>query len=101
MKSYIKSSKHRSMLKGAAMNMEPVLSIGKNSLTTEFVAAVSENIAKHELIKISVLKNCEDDPKEIAYTLAERSVSELVQVIGRKIILYKPAKDARDRKYEI
>lgn len=100
MKSYIKNSKHRSLLKGAAMNIDPVLSIGKNSLTTEFIAAVAENIAKHELIKVNVLKNCEDEPKEIAYTLAERSVSEVVQVIGRKIVLYKPAKDEKDRKYE-
>lgn len=100
MKSYIKSSKQRAVLKGTAMNLEPALSIGKNSLTTEFITAVAEYIAKHELMKINVLKNCEEDPKEIAYTLAERSVSELVQVIGRKIVLYKPAKDPKDRKYE-
>jgi putative YhbY family RNA-binding protein len=101
MKKYIRDSKMRSQLKGAAMNMDPVLSIGKNSLTPEFIEAVSENILKHELIKINVLKNCDDDPKIIAHTLAGRSQSEVVQVIGRKIVLYKPNADFKKRKYEM
>ena len=41
----------------------------------------------------SVLKNCFDDPREIAEVLAERTRSEVVQVIGKKIVLYKPAKE--------
>ena len=51
MKKYIRDSKMRSQLKGAAMTIEPVLSIGKNSLTPEFIDAVRENIVKNELIK--------------------------------------------------
>ena len=77
------------------------LSIGKDSLTPDFVKAVSEYIRKHELVKVSVLKNCDDDPKELAYTLAGRSESEVVQVIGRKIVLYKPDPDFKKRKYEM
>ena len=46
-----------------------------------------------ELIKISVLKNCADDPKELASLLAERTRSQVVQVIGKKIVLYKEGKD--------
>lgn len=101
MKKYIRDSKMRSQLKGAAMNIEPVFSIGKNSLTPEFIEAVRENITKNELIKINVLKNCDDDPKAIAHTLAGRTQSEVVQVIGRKIVLYKPDPDFKKRKYEI
>ena len=101
MKKYIRDSKMRSQLKGAAMNIEPVFSIGKNSLTPEFIEAVRENIIKNELIKINVLKNCDDDPKAIAHTLAGRTQSEVVQVIGRKIVLYKPDPDFKKRKYEI
>jgi putative YhbY family RNA-binding protein len=101
MKKYIRDSKMRSELKGAAMNIEPVLSIGKNSLTPEFIEAVRENIVKNELIKINILKNCDDDPKAIAHTLAGRTQSEVVQVIGRKIVLYKPDPDFKKRKYEV
>lgn len=101
MKKYIRDSKMRSQLKGAAMSIEPVLSIGKNSLTPEFIEAVRENIVKNELIKINILKNCDDDPTAIAHTLAGRSQSEVVQVIGRKIVLYKPNPDFKKRKYEV
>lgn len=100
MKKYIRDSKMRSFLRGEAMTMDPVLSIGKNSLTPEFVDAVSENLRKNELIKVNVLKNCDDDITEIARMMAGRSQSEVVQVIGRKIILYKPDPDFKNRKYE-
>ena len=89
MKKYIRDSKMRAKLKGAAMDMDPTFSIGKDSLTPDFVKAVSEYIRKHELVKVSVLKNCDDDPKELAYTLAGRSESEVVQVIGRNGLLFK------------
>lgn len=55
--------------------------------------AVSEAFNKRELIKIAVLKNCFDDPNEIAATVAERTKSQVVQVIGKKIVLYKESKD--------
>lgn len=99
MKSYIVNSKHRALLKGAAMTIDPIFAIGKNSLTTEFIQSVTEYLDKNEILKVTVLKNCDDDPKEIAVMLAERSDSELVQVIGRKIVLYKPLKEEKKRKY--
>ena len=83
------TSKEIAYLKGLAMTMDPILSLGKASLTPEFSESVAEAIKKRELIKINVLKNCTDDPKEIAQTLAERTRSTVVQVIGRKIVLYK------------
>lgn len=83
------TTKERAYLKGLAMNIDPVLSLGKASLTPEFTNAVAEAIEARELIKINVLKNCMDDPTTVAHTLAERTRSEVVQVIGRKIVLYK------------
>ena len=85
------NTKERAYLKGLAMNIDPVLSLGKQSLTPEFTAAVDEAITKRELIKINVLKNCVDDPGTLAQTLAERTHSEVVQVIGRKIVLFRQA----------
>ena len=55
--------------------------------------AIAEALEARELIKISVLKNCADDPKELASMLAERTHSQVVQVIGKKIVLYKEGKD--------
>ncbi len=87
------TSKQRAYLKSLAMNLEPVMQIGKGSVTPEIVAAVDEAYNTRELIKISVLKNCFDDPKEIAEVIAERTHSQVVQVIGKKIVLYRPDKE--------
>ena len=78
--------------------MDPIFQIGKNSLTPELTEAISEALAARELIKISVLQNCMDDPKEMAQILADRTHSEVVQVIGKKIVLYKQAKEEKNRK---
>ena len=80
------TSKQRAYLKSLAMKMEPIFQIGKASLTPELTSAVEEALAARELIKISVLQNCMDDPREIAQVLAERTRSQVVQVIGKKII---------------
>ncbi len=92
------TSKQRSYLKGLAMNIEPVFQIGKASLTPEVTQAVSEALEARELVKITVLKNCLDDGRSIADVLAERTHAQVVQVIGRKIILYRPAKDEAKRR---
>ena len=86
------TNKQRAYLSSLAADMNPILQIGKASLTPEYTNAVDEALEARELIKINVLKNCFDDPKEIAQVLAERTHAELVRVIGRKIILYRPAK---------
>ena len=87
------TSKQRAYLKGLAMTMDPIFQVGKNSLTPENTAAIAEALEARELIKISVLNNCADDPREIAQMVAERTRSQVVQVIGKKIVLYKESKD--------
>lgn len=89
------TSKQRSYLKGLAMTMEPILQLGKSSLTPENTNAIAEALEARELIKISVLQNCGDDPKEIAQIAAERTQSQVVQVIGKKIVLYKESKNKK------
>ena len=91
------TSKQRAYLKGLAMTMEPILQIGKSSLTPEMVTAVDEALEARELIKIHMLKNCFDDCNEVAQTLAERTRSQVVQVIGKKIVLYKEGKDEKKK----
>ena len=83
------TSKQRAYLKSLAMTMDPILQIGK--------ASVAEALEARELIKINVLQNCMDDPKEIAQVLAERTKSQVVQVIGKKIVLYKEGKKEKKK----
>lgn len=87
------TSKQRAYLKSLASNLNPVFQVGKSSLTPELTEAIGEAFNKNELIKVAVLKNCADDPDEIAQMVAERTHSQLVQVIGKKFVLYKPDKD--------
>ena len=87
------TSKQRAYLMSLASNLNPVFQIGKASLTPEVTNAIGECFNNNELIKIGVLKNCMDDPRAIGEMLAERTHSQLVQVIGKKIVLYKPNKD--------
>ena len=91
------TSKQRAYLKGLAMNIDPIFQIGKSSLTPEVTNAVSEAFNTHELVKIAVLKNCMDDPREIAEVLAERTRSQVVQVVGKKITLYKEGKNEKKK----
>lgn len=76
------TSKQRAYLKSLAMTTEPILQIGKSSLTPEFTQSVKEALDARELIKISVLQNCMDDPRQMAQMLAERTGSQVVQVLS-------------------
>lgn len=87
------TSKQRAYLKSLASNLNPIFQVGKSSLTPEITEAIAEAFNNNELIKVAVLKNCLDDPREIAEVVAERTHSQLVQVIGKKFVLYKPDKD--------
>ena len=92
------TSKQRAYLKSLSMVMDTIFQIGKSSLTPEVTEAINEALEKRELIKVNVLKNCADDPNELAQIVAERTHSQVVQVIGKKIVLYKEAKDKDKRK---
>lgn len=87
------TSKQRAYLKSLASTLDPIFQIGKSGLTPELTEAIGDSFNTRELIKIAVLKNCFDDPKEIASMAAERTHSQVVQVIGKKIVLYKESRE--------
>ena len=95
------TSKQRAYLKGLAMNLETVFQVGKSSVTPEMVQALDDVLEKRELIKVGVLQNCADDPRELALIIAERTRSEVVQTIGKKMVFYRPAKDPKKRRIEL
>ena len=87
------TTKQRAYLKSLAMNIDPIYQVGKGSISPELTKGLDEALEKRELIKISVLNNCIDDPREIAEVVAERTRAEVVQVIGKKIVLYRESKE--------
>ena len=94
------TTKQRAYLKSLARTMDPIFQIGKNSMTPELTKAIDEALAARELIKVSVLKNCMDNPHMLADMVAERTHSQVVQVIGKKIVLYREGKD-KNKKIEL
>ena len=94
------TTKQRAYLKGLAMNLDPIFQIGKNSMTPEVTKAIQEALYARLLIMISLLNNCADDPSALAEVIAERTRSQVVQVIGKKIVLYKEGKD-KHKKIEL
>lgn len=91
------TSKQRAYLKSLAMKTDPILQLGKGGVMPENTASVDEALAARELIKISILQNCLEDPRQMAETLAERTHSQVVQVIGRKIVLYREGKNEKKK----
>ncbi|MCR5687139.1 MAG: ribosome assembly RNA-binding protein YhbY [Lachnospiraceae bacterium] len=95
------TSKQRAYLKGIASTYQPIIQIGKSSLTPEITIAVDEALSARELVKINVLKNCADDPKVIAEMLSERTRSAVVHVIGKKIVLFRQNSKKEDQKIKL
>ena len=91
------TSKQRAYLKSLAMKLDPILLIGKGGLTPEMTKAVDEVLAARELIKVGVLQNCLEDPRQMAEVIAERTHAQVVQVIGKKIVLYREGKDEKKK----
>ncbi|KJB84962.1 RNA-binding protein [Paenibacillus sp. E194] len=87
------TGKQKRHLRSLAHHLQPIFQVGKGGMNDQLVRHVEDAIEKRELMKISVLNNCLEDPREIAEELASRSGSELVQVIGKTIVLYKESTD--------
>ena len=72
-----------------ASQMQPIMQIGKGGIAENLVKTVSDALEARELIKLSVLENCDWSAKEAAAELAEATFADVVGVIGRKIVLYR------------
>ncbi|CAJ1314198.1 ribosome assembly RNA-binding protein YhbY [Paenibacillus sp. PK4536] len=87
------TGKQKRFLRSQAHHLDAIFQIGKGGMNDGIVRHVLDAIETRELMKISVLNNCLEEPKDLAEELAKSTKSELVQVIGRTIILYKESKD--------
>lgn len=83
------NSKRRAYLKKISHGMRPVIQVGKDGVSPALVQQVSETILKRELIKISFLDTMPEEPREAAEKILERTRSEFVSLVGRKLTIYK------------
>ncbi len=89
------TGKQKRYLRALATEEKTIFQIGKDGLSDNLIEQVDHAIDARELIKISVLKNSSVDIKETGFDLARFTNSELVQVIGRTIVLYRPSRDPK------
>jgi RNA-binding protein len=87
---FLLNSKQRSTLKGIASTTDTIGQIGKGGLTDTIVTEVSQALAARELIKYRVLETCPVSAREVAEFLAQKTGAQVVQVIGSRIVLYRP-----------
>jgi RNA-binding protein len=88
------TTKARSYLRKLAHHLDPVVQIGSDGLTEAVQRAADMALTQHELIKVKIGQQFEGDRKEVARELADSAGADLVQVIGRVAVLYRPrAKD--------
>jgi RNA-binding protein len=87
------NNKQKKYLRSQAHHLNPIFQVGKGGVNDHLITHIKEAIEVRELMKVSVLNNCLEDKNEVADALAEGAGAELVQVIGKTIVLYKESKD--------
>lgn len=86
------TSKQRAYLRGLANTIDAIFQIGKGGISDNLIKQLSDALEARELIKVSVLETAPANSKALGQEIAEATNSELVQVVGNKITLYRPRK---------
>lgn len=81
--------KQRRYLRGLGVALKPTIMVGKEGLSASLLAAVEAEISAHELVKVRLLESVDGPRKDVARELAERAGVELIQVLGRTVLLYR------------
>lgn len=87
------TGKQKRFLRSEAHHLSPIFQVGKGGVNEAMIKQIGEALEVRELIKISILQNCEDEKHEVAEALAKGANAELVQLIGLTVVLYKPSKN--------
>lgn len=87
------TGKQKRFLRSKAHHLTPIFQVGKGRVNENMVKQIAEALEARELIKVSVLQNCEDDKNDVAEALVKGTRSQLVQTIGNTIVLYKESKE--------
>lgn len=83
------TSKQRAYLRSLAQKIEPIFQIGKTGITDNQIEQLANALEARELIKITFLDTIPTDKNTIAEEIATKTNSEIIQIIGKKLTLYK------------
>ncbi|RFU66174.1 ribosome assembly RNA-binding protein YhbY [Bacillus sp. V59.32b] len=92
------TGKQKRFLRSSAHHLNPIFQVGKGGVNDNLIKQVGEALEARELLKVSVLQNCEEDRDTVAESLSKGARAELVQVIGNTIVLYKESRENKQIK---
>ena len=95
------TSKQRAHLRSIAQSYTTIFFVGKNGMSDELINQLEAAINSRELIKVGVQENCDYTAREAADEIAEQLGADVVQVIGRKFVLWRRSKDPKKRVIEL
>ncbi|HLR74243.1 MAG TPA: ribosome assembly RNA-binding protein YhbY [Virgibacillus sp.] len=87
------TGKQKRFLRSKANQLRPIFQVGKSGVNENMIEQINEALEKRELIKISILQNCLEDKDTIAQDISTGTNSEVAQIIGNNIVLYKESVD--------
>lgn len=91
--------KEKRYLRSQAHHMQAIFQIGKNGVNQALLAQIDAALEKRELFKISLLQNTDETPEEAATIIAEATGAEIVQIIGKIIVVYRPSTKEKNQHY--
>jgi RNA-binding protein len=92
------TGKQKRFLRSQAHHLDPIFQVGKGGVNENMIKQVAEALEARELLKISVLQNCEEDKMDVAEQISKGAKAEIVQVIGNTIVLYKESVEKKQIK---
>ncbi|MEJ7484002.1 ribosome assembly RNA-binding protein YhbY [Staphylococcus hominis] len=90
------TGKQKRYLRSLAHNIDPIFQIGKAGINDNMISQIDETLENRELIKIHILQNNFDDKNDLAQTLSQATNSEVVQVIGSMIVIYRESQENKE-----
>jgi RNA-binding protein len=92
------TGKQKRFLRSKAHHLNPIFQVGKGGVNENMIKQISDALEARELMKISILQNCDEDKNVVADQLVKGTRAELVQIIGNIIVLYKESRENKQIK---
>lgn len=90
------TGKQKRFLRSKAHHLNPIFQVGKSGVNENMVQQIEEALEARELIKVSILQNCDEDRDTVGHELSRQTDAELVQIIGNTIVLYKESSENKE-----
>lgn len=85
------TGKQKRYLRGLGHNLNAIFQIGKDGVHQSQIEGIEAALEAHELIKIKILESCNESKNEVAIEISMKTKADVVQILGRTIILYRPS----------